>query len=227
MNALPVGAGAVDPEAQYFQAVEEYFVGLRGDPLMLSNADWLLIRRWRRAGIPLRIVLRGIRDALDAHAHSWGRGRKIGSLRYCEREVGAARERWHRALRLGQDGELSHVAQLQNLARGLRGARELPTGVADACVEVAEEIEAQLGLETEPAALEGWLQEREQRLLQASRHALDEQALAGLETAIERDLAPYRERMPASVVQQVRKEALARGLLARFGLPRLSLFHTG
>ena len=102
----------------------------------------------------------------------------------------------------------------------------MPTGVANACVEVAEEIEAELGLETEPAALEGWLQEREQRLLQASRHALDEPALAGLETAIERDLAPYRERMPASVVQQVRKEALARGLLARFGLPRLSLFHT-
>jgi hypothetical protein len=227
MSVLPAGAGAVDPEAQYFQAVEEYFVGLRGDPLMLSNADWLLIRRWRRAGIPLRIVLRGIRDALDAHAHSWGRDHKVGSLRYCEREVGAARERWHRALRLGQDGELSHVAQLQNLARGLRGASDLPARVTEVCVQVAEEIEAEIGRARAPGTVEKWLHERELLLLRAIRRALDEEALADLETAIERDLAPYRERMPASVVEQVRKEAVARGLFARFGLPRLSLFHTG
>ena len=34
----------------------------RGDPLMLSNADWTLIHKWRLAGMPLRIVLRGIAD---------------------------------------------------------------------------------------------------------------------------------------------------------------------
>jgi hypothetical protein len=28
-----------DPEAEYYQTVEEYFVSRRGDPLMLSNAD--------------------------------------------------------------------------------------------------------------------------------------------------------------------------------------------
>jgi hypothetical protein len=224
MNALPDGASPVDPEAQYFQAVEEYFIERRGDPLMLSNADWLLIRRWRRAGIPLRIVLRGIRDALDAHAHSWGRARKVGSLRYCEHEVAVARERWHRALSLGQEGELSHSVQLQNLARGLREAHDLPSALADVCAAVAEQIETGCA-ETEPAAVESWLQEREQQLLKAIRRALDEQALADLETAIDRDLAPYRERMPARVVAQVRQEALARALLGRFGMPRLSLFH--
>jgi hypothetical protein len=82
-----------DPEAAYYQAVEEYFVSRRGDPLFLSNADWNLVRRWRLAGLPLRVVLRGIRDALDAHAHGWSRDRKVGSLSYCAREVDAARER--------------------------------------------------------------------------------------------------------------------------------------
>ncbi len=71
---------AADPEAGYYQAVEEYFVSRRGDPLFLSNADWNLVRRWRLAGIPLRVVLRGIRDALDGHAHGWSRQRKVGSL---------------------------------------------------------------------------------------------------------------------------------------------------
>src|SRR5207247_3106029 len=79
-----------DPEAAYYQTVEEVFVSRRGDPLFLSNADWLLIRKWRGAGIPLRIVLRGIADALDSHAHSWGRDRKVGSLAYCAAAVDAA-----------------------------------------------------------------------------------------------------------------------------------------
>ena len=94
---------AADPEAAYYQAVEEYFVSRRGDPLFLSNADWNLVRKWRLAGLPLRVVLRGIRDALDAHAHGWSRDRKVGSLAYCAREVDAARERWERALALGRE----------------------------------------------------------------------------------------------------------------------------
>ena len=76
-----------DPEAEYFQTVEEFFVSRRGDPLFLSNADWLLVRRWRRAGLPLRVVLRGIADALDGHAHSFSRETKVGSLQYCAAEV--------------------------------------------------------------------------------------------------------------------------------------------
>ena len=77
-------------EAAYYQSIEEFFVSRRGDPLFLSNADWLLIRKWRRAGLPLRIVMRGITDALDGHAHSWGRKRKVGSLAYCAAEVDAS-----------------------------------------------------------------------------------------------------------------------------------------
>ena len=49
----------------------------------------IALRRWRGEGLPLRIVLRGIADALDAHAHSFSRERKVGSLRYCEAEVAA------------------------------------------------------------------------------------------------------------------------------------------
>ena len=94
---------AADPEAAYYQAVEEYFVSRRGDPLFLSNADWTLVRKWKTAGLPLRVVLRGIRDALDAHAHGWSRDRKVGSLSYCAREVDAARERWERALAIGHE----------------------------------------------------------------------------------------------------------------------------
>ena len=42
---------------------------------------------------------------------------------------------------------------------------------------------------------------------------------------IERDLAPYRGRMPERVLDQIKGEAWARRLLGRHGIPRLSLFH--
>ena len=112
---------AADPEAAYYQAVEEYFVSRRGDPLFLSNAEWNLVRRWRLAGLPLRVVLRGIRDALDAHAHGWSRERKVTSLSYCAREVDAARERWERALALGRDERLDAAGALRGFATGLGG----------------------------------------------------------------------------------------------------------
>ena len=111
---------AADPEAAYYQTVEEFFVSRRGDPMLLSNADWLLIKRWRTQGVPLRIVLRGIADALDAHAHSWGRHRRVGSLRYCEAEVERARERWERATGDGEAGRPDVGGTLEALATALR-----------------------------------------------------------------------------------------------------------
>src|SRR4029450_11451670 len=90
-------ASPTDAEAAYYQTIEEYFVSRRGDPLFLSNADWNLVRKWREAGLPLRVVLRGIRDALDGHAHSFSRGQKVGSLAYFTREGETPRGRWGHA----------------------------------------------------------------------------------------------------------------------------------
>src|SRR5688572_9440609 len=105
MPQHPSVASPADLEAHYYQSIEQFFVSRRGDPLMISNADWFTASKWRRAGIPLRIVLRGIGDALDGHAHSWGRHRKVESLAYCDGEVQAAYERWQRALQLGAEEE--------------------------------------------------------------------------------------------------------------------------
>ena len=125
-----------DPEATYYQAIEEFFVARRGDPLFLSNADWVLIRKWRAAGIPLRVVLRGIADALDGHAHSWSRKAKVGSLRYCAAEVDAACERWRRALQLGREAGEDLATVLRGLAATIERARGGPRtrAVADRVV---------------------------------------------------------------------------------------------
>ena len=220
-----MSAGAVvDPEAAYYQAVEEYFVSRRGDPLFLSNADWNLVRRWRLAGLPLRVVLRGIRDALDAHAHGWSRDRKVGSLSYCAREVDAARERWERALALGRDEGEDAAAALRGFAADLEGARDLGSRAKAVAGEIAREMRERAGggrLEE----VTGWLAEREARLLEAIGADEGAPRRAALEAEVDAGLERWRSRMPARVVEQLRREQLARRTLEAHGLPRLSLFH--
>ncbi len=213
---------AADPEAAYYQVIEEFFVSRRGDPLLLSNADWLLIRRWRRAGIPLRVVLRGIEDALDSHAHSWSRDRKVGSLAYCAREVEAAHERWRRAVAFGAEGEIDLGAALRGFAEDLTRAR----GLGAEGERVARELAGELAERAEQGSLEDletWLGEKEARLLDVLRREAAPPSIATLEAEVDRSLAPYRERMPARILAQVRSDSVARRILEAHGIPRLSL----
>jgi hypothetical protein len=216
-------------EGAYYQTIEEFFVSRRGDPLFLSNADWLLIRKWRLAGLPLRVALRGIGDALDGHAHSWGRKRKVGSLAYCAAEVDAARDRWQRALSFDEEAEEGVPAAVASFAAALEAATGLgPRGAAAARAAAAE-----LGDWASPASsgarrleeLTRRLAALEKTLVAAVRGETDAAAVAEIAAAIDADLAPYAGRMPARVLDQIRDEAWTRRLLARHGIPRLSVFH--
>ena len=216
-------------EAAYYQTIEEYFVSRRGDPLMLSNADWLLIRKWRKAGVPLRVALRGIGDAMDGHAHSWGRKRKVGSLAYCAAEVEAARDRWQRALSFEGEAQSSVASALEAFVDALDRA----TGLGAEGARVARDTAMSLRKRVHEAAvappalseMTARLVRAEKELVDAIRSEADPASLAAIQDHIEHDLEPYRARMPARVLDQIRDEAWRRGLLARHGLPRLSLFH--
>jgi hypothetical protein len=216
----------VEREAAYFQSVEEFFVARRGDPLFLSNADWLLVRSWRQAGLPLRVVLRGIADALDAHAHSLGRERKVGSLRYCEAEVEVAYERWRKALHAGLPEADEAAAFLARAAQALETASALGPACASRAREIAAGLRRHASSQTGRRELEAWLASAESELLAALKQECGEQALERMRSEIEADLEPYRERLPERVLEQVRTQSQARRLLEAHGLPRLSLFET-
>jgi len=217
----------VDPEAPeiaYYQTIEEFFVSRRGDPLFISSADWILIRRWRRAGVPLRVVLRGIEDALDAHRHSWGRERRAGSLAYCAKEVDAARERWHRALALGQEEGLDVAAHVRRLCESLDGATPIgPEGKALAR-RIAEELRPCVEGGPPPKELEARLASYEKELIEVLLKETPVASKEEMEEAVDRELAPYRERMPGTVLEQIRRDSFLRRLLHEHGLVRLSLF---
>ncbi len=220
MSALP----EADPEATYYQTVEEFFVSRRGDPLFLSNADWTLVRKWRLAGIPLRVVLRGIRDALDAHAHGFSRDRKVGSLTYCAGEVEAACERWQRALRLGGDESQSLRKILDGFAADLERAIDLGPRARAVADDIAAELR-HLDAGRSTAELTAWLCAREATLVAALRSEEPGPDAAARAADLERRLRSWQGRMPAKVIEGIRRESLARRILEAHGLPRLSLFH--
>jgi hypothetical protein len=197
-------------------------VSRRGDPLMLSNADWTLIHKWRLAGVPLRIVLRGIADALDSHAHSWGRARKVGSLAYCAAEVDAARERWERALAVGEEPGGDPAALLLRLADALAACaplRERPEAMA-----LAEALRDPSRAAEPRRSLEQWLMAREADVVEWLAAAQGPEWRAVIEGEVDADLAGYRGRMPERVLSQVRTESIARHVTTSHGLPRFSLF---
>lgn len=214
-----------DPEAAYYQTVEEFFVSKRGDPLFLSNADWLLVRKWRRQEIPLRVVLRGVADALDTHAHSLRRHDKVGSLAYCAPEVERAQERWRHALDLGrQESGVDVASGLRRLADALDHATGLGPASRDIAARLVREIRG------DKAALpfadaEPWLAAAEAELVAALAAEDDEERSAEIEAEIDKVLAPYVGRMPARVLAQIRAESGVRRRLEKHGIPRLSLFH--
>jgi hypothetical protein len=214
-----------DPEADYYQTIEEFFVSRRGDPLFLSNADWNLVRKWRQAGIPLRVVLRGITDALDSHATSFSRDRKVGSLAYCAREVETARERWSEAL---AGGETHSGLDLPGVLRGFALDLERASNLGPRGMKVGGGAAAALRGQAGAGPLEDverWLAAQEALVVGALREDEDPVEAERREAEIEKALAPYRERMPARVLERIREDSRVRRLLERHGLPRLSLFH--
>src|SRR5215813_6250761 len=73
----------------YFTEIEEEFVKRRGSHMLVSPLDWTLIETWKRRGIPLHIVLRGINSSFDGYDQRLNRGRKVNSLFFCQQEVEA------------------------------------------------------------------------------------------------------------------------------------------
>ena len=222
---MTAAASPAAAEAAYYQAVEEFFVSRRGDPLMLSNADWLLIREWRKAAIPLRVVLRGIADALDSHAHSFSRDRRVGSLRYCAAEVEVARERWERAVALGAEESVDAREALAALARDLQAARGLGPEGCEMADLLRREMRERAEAGGSPREVEAWLTSREASLVDVLRREAGPASLARIEAEVDSGLEPYRERMPERVLRQIRADAITRRLLEAHGLSRLSLFH--
>jgi hypothetical protein len=227
----------------YFTEIEEHFQRRRGGGLLLSTLDWALIETWKDAGIPLEAALRGIDAAFDKYDARPSKTRKVNSLAYCAQEVLAAAEEMKEAV-VGvakEETKSDSGFRAEEIAAFLRrnadalDAAKLPekTGIsANAVAKEAAGVLREHASKIESAKSVGRLEDLERHLTLLEERLFvillaaspDEQVLAARAEA-DRELAPYRRKVPAQQVEQLQKQFVHKRLLEKFNLPRLSLFY--
>jgi hypothetical protein len=231
----------------YFTEIEERFQQRRGVLLLLSTVDWALIETWREAGIPLAAVLRGIDAAFDKYEarQKRARMRRINGLAWCAQAVMEAAEELREAAAgtanpasEPRESGFEHdrvAAHLEAAAAALDAATVAP----DACNSTADRLrqlasavrgDADASADDLVAAknledLERHLTVLEGKLFAALTAAAPEDLVVRLKEHADRELAPYRSRMGAVQIRQVKQQFEQKQLLVHYNLPRLSLFY--
>jgi hypothetical protein len=233
----------------YFTEIEERFRQRRGSLLLLSTLDWALIEIWQDAGIPLEAALRGIDAAFDKYEarQTRGRQRKVNGLAWCSQSVMEAAEELREAA-AGTSAPKSDAPapesgfEHQRVAAHLEAAAEAldrATVAADACTATAGRLrqlaaavrgDAEISPEDVAAVknledLERHLTVLEGKLFAALTAAAPEDLVVRLQEHADRELAPYRRRMGAVQIRQVKQQFEQKQLLVHYNLPRLSLFY--
>ena len=227
----------------YFTEIEERFQKRRASGLLLSTLDWALIETWKDAGIPLEAVLRGIDAAFDRHDQRPSTTKKVNSLAYCAQEVLSAAEDMKEAA-VGTERETPgktlgfeaadisaffrrNAAQLQSAKLPQGGSIAVQPVVRDSA-RTLEELATDLQATAAPRRLED-LERRmtvlEEKLLAVLLAATPDDEVVGIRAQADRELAPYRSKMPAAQIDQLQRQYVHKRLLEKYGLPRLSLFY--
>jgi hypothetical protein len=227
----------------YFTEIEEHFQQRRGGALLLSTLDWALIETWKDAGVPLQAVLRGIDEAFDKYDQRRSKARTINSLAYCSQAVISAAEEIKEAALGAAPAEkpkekgfqLSEIVGfLSNNATQLEAAKlpERP-GISVGAVarsasasirQLAEEIE-RTGIPSRLEDVERRLTIIEEKIFAALLTAIPDNEIVAVRAQADRELAPYRRKMPAAQIDQLQKQFTHKRLLEQYNLPRLSLFY--
>jgi hypothetical protein len=229
----------VDNYFNYFTEIERRYQLRRGTGLLLSTVDWALIETWKDAGIPLEAVLRGIDESFDKYERRPKKTKKINSLAYCAQEVlvaaegmkeaavGAARMEPKAAGGLGSAELAEFFARNAELLRK-SDSPELLRPVASECAQVLTDLVEGLSSGTPPGRLED-LERRmtvlEEKLFAALVIQAPESQLVALRAEADREIAPYRNKMPAAQIEQLVKQFVHKRLLEQAKMPRLSLFY--
>jgi hypothetical protein len=238
----------VDNYFIYFSEIEEHYLRRRGGGLLLSTLDWTLIETWKDAGVPLDAVLRGIDAAFDKYEQRPSKTQKVNSLAYCAQAVLAAAEEMKEAA-VGATG--SDTAQAASRPRGgfeprvvsdflrrnaeLLDGTTLPQTTNLSPMAIAKEISAALRKLAEDIDranavqrledLERHLTVLEEKLFAALLAATSDKQILAVRTEADRDLAPFRRKMPSAQIDQLQRQYVHKRLLEKYGLPRLSLFY--
>jgi hypothetical protein len=220
----------------YFTEIEEHFQRRRGSILLLSTLDWALMETWREAGIPLEAVIRGIDVTFDKWDQRPSKTRKVNGLGFCTQEVLAAAEEMKEAAsgaapvpansskaETGFEGE--RIASfLRNNAKALEKisvstVRDMARDLRD----IADSLNQQSSPKIED--VERRMTIMEEKLVASLMAGAKDEDLVAIRAEADRELAPYRRKMPAAQIDHLQRQFMQKRLLEKAGIPRLSLFY--
>ncbi len=220
----------------YFTEIEEHFQRRRGSILLLNTLDWALMETWKEAGIPLEAVIRGIDVTFDKWNQRPSRTRKVNGLGFCTQEVLAAAEEMKDAASGSAPAPASAPKadtgfEAERIASFLkRNADALEkTNIAPA-KEMAVDLRQTAGSVTGSAAprledVERRMTMMEEKLVAFLMASAKDEDLIGIRAEADRELAPYRRKMPAAQIDHLQRQFMQKKLLEKAGIPRLSLFY--
>jgi hypothetical protein len=228
----------VDNYFNYYTEIEQHFCRRRGTLITVSTLDWALMTTWKDAGIPLEAVLRGIDDAFDKYERRPSKTQKINGLAWCAQAVLTAAEEMKEAAVGAQPARAGSPPGLQQEeiaqfftanAQKLRQIKSAPavTLVAEECAVTLTDLALTLATATNLRLedLERRLTVMEEKLLAALTMTASENELFTLRTEADREIAPYRSKMPGPQIEQLQKQFIHKRLLEKAKIPRLSLFY--
>jgi hypothetical protein len=220
--------------------------------MLVSPLDWTLIETWKRRGIPLHIVLRGINTSFNGFDQRPSRGRKINSLFFCQQEVEAHYQEYVES-RVGADQGVENGAS-QN---GNGDSQFTPAAVSDFLWGRRETLQALRANSSDALLVETFSRtsERLSQIIEDLERDLEQCAGASLES-LETDLIMieevildglrehtgperlkqirkegndrlrnYRQGMEHEVYEQTINTYVAQRLRELYQVPRLSLFY--
>jgi len=225
----------------YFTEIEEHFQQRRGTLLLMNTLDWALMETWKEAGIPLEAVLRGIDVTFDKWEQRPSKTRKVNGLGFCAQEVLAAAEEMKAAAagsasaapdkpqrESGFEGERV-AAFLRKNADAVQKAvvpeptRVLTEQVAVDLREMAQAVAGQARPRLED--FERRLTMMEEKLVASMMANASDAELVAIRAEADRELAPYRSKMPAAQIDHLLRQFTQKRMLEKARIPRLSLFY--
>jgi hypothetical protein len=228
----------------YFTEIEEHFQRRRGR-IQMSPLDWALIETWKDAGLPLEAVLRGVDAAFDKYEERPSKSQKINSLAYCAQAVLVAAEEMKEAAvgAASPDSQSHHASgfQASEISAFLRrnaeqleatklphakgiDAMPLARETAGTLREIADELDSSKSL-PRLEDLERRFTVAEEKLFAVLLAVTPDEQIVGARAEADRELAPYRRKMPSAQIEQLQKQYVHKRLLEKYGIPRLSLFY--
>ena len=245
-----IEAAVVTDIGAYCRAVEAHLCRMNGGHLVrIVGPAFELVAGWAREGIPERVVLHGV-DRTLARLTAKGPRRRPVRIEFCEADVRDAYDQWRRAVGVrataagavhdaGSPADAApvgarHPSMPKHLERSLvklssvAAARPLDDDLAREVAAVIADVDACLdesrGARGDArAGVIARLEAIDRRLTDAAVRALGTEIRAEIDALVRRELAPYREQMPAPVFREA-VDALTSDLACRhFGLPRVRL----